>query len=204
MSGFAVVDCETTGLDPITDRIIECAIILLDKQGTEESAWSTLVNPRIGVRASFVHGLHDADVATAPLFEDVAEQVASFLDGRAFVAHNANFDAGFLEASLKRAGIDCSIPAGRRVCTMELSKIYLPEGRHSLQAAAERAGIKQQPEHRALADARIAAELLRYYMRAEARGVRYADHAISRSGELTYPASWVQALQHSNVQITTQ
>ena len=193
MSGFAVVDCETTGLNPNTDRIIECAIILLDEQGTEESTWSSLVNPRIPVRASFVHGLYDGDVATAPFFEDIAEQVVSLLDRRAFVAHIANFDAGFLEASLKRVGIDFSIPPARRVCTMELSKIYLPEGRHSLQAAAERAGIEQQPEHRALADARIAAELLRYYMRAEAQGVRYADYAISRSGQRTYPASWLSA-----------
>ncbi|MBR6458798.1 MAG: 3'-5' exonuclease [Actinomycetaceae bacterium] len=194
MTGFAVVDCETTGLDPITDRIIECAIILLDEQGVEEGAWSSLVNPRIPVRASFVHGLYDGDVAAAPFFEDIAEQVAALLDGRAFVAHNANFDAGFLETSLRRAGIDFSIPAAQRVCTMELSKIYLPEGRHSLQAAAERAGIEQHPEHRALADAHIAAELLRYYLRAEADGVRYADHAISRSGERTDPASWLSAL----------
>lgn len=195
MSGFAVVDCETTGLDPTTDRIIECAIILLDGQGVEENAWSSLVNPRISVRASFVHGLYDGDVADAPFFEDIAEQVMSLLAGRAFVAHNANFDAGFLEASLKRAGIDFSIPPARRVCTMELSKIYLPEGRHSLQAAAERAGIEQQPEHRALADARIAADLLRCYMSAEARNERYANYAISRSGQRTYPASWIASLR---------
>lgn len=196
MSGFAVVDCETTGLNPQTDRIVECAIIALDEHGVEELAWSTLVNPRIPVTASFVHGLHDSDVATAPLFEDIAERVVSLLDGRAFVAHNANFDAGFLDASFARANIGFSIPPARRVCTMELSKIYLPEGRHSLQAAAERAGIVLRQEHRALTDARIAAELLRYYMRAEARGERYANYAISRSGEHTYPASWLQSLTH--------
>ena len=194
MSGFAIVDCETTGLDPITDRIIECAIILLDNQGSQECARSSLVNPRIPVKASFIHGLQDDDVAAAPFFEDIATQVVSLLDGRAFVAHNVNFDADFLEASLRRAGLDFSIPAVRRVCTMELSKIYLSEGRHGLQAAAERAGIELQPRHRALVDAHIAAELLRYYMRAEADGVRYAEYAISRSGERTCPASWLTAL----------
>lgn len=194
MSGFAVVDCETTGLDPITDRIIEIAVITCDEQGHEESCWSSLVNPSIPVRASFIHGLTDSDVAEAPPFEDIAEHVVLLLNGRAFVAHNANFDAGFLEATLARAGIEYVISPERRVCTMELSKIYLPEGRHSLQAAAERAGLERQPEHRALADARIAADLLRHYMRAEARGERYADYAISRSGQRTYPASWLASL----------
>ena len=84
-------------------------------------------------------------------------------------------------------------PTAAAVCTMELSKIYLPAGRHSLVAAARRAGVELGHHHRALADAWTAAELLRVYLAAESSGRRFSERAVSRRGEVTEPASWVEA-----------
>lgn len=193
MAGFAVVDVETTGLSPANDRIIEIGIVTLDSRGEFEAEWSSLVNPHRPVTAQFVHGISDDDVATAPSFSSLLPEVAALLEERAVVAHNAAFDVGFLNASFSRAGFPVAIPAAAAVCTMELSKIYLPAGRHSLVAAAERAGVVLEHHHRALADAWTAAELLRVYLAAEGAGRRYSERAVSRHGEVTEPASWVEA-----------
>ena len=80
---------------------------------------------------------------------------------------------------------------------MELSKIYLPPGRHSLAASARRAGVPVPARHRALADARVAALLLRRYIAEEAAGTRFARRAVSRNGTVTLPASWVDAVRAS-------
>ncbi len=193
MAGFAVVDVETTGLNPAYDRIIEIGIVALDEQGEFLEEWTSLVNPLRPVTAQFVHGISDDDVAAAPTFAELLPEISSKLEGRAIAAHNAAFDIGFLNASFKRSSFPMELPLDAAVCTMELSKIYLPHGRHSLVSAAERAGIRLSHHHRALADAWTATELLRVYLEAETRGQRYLPQAMSRTGRVTEPASWIEA-----------
>lgn len=192
--GFAVVDCETTGLDAAKDRIIEIAVITLNCEGVEESRWSSLVNPQSTVGAQHVHGLSAADLAEAPTFAEIAPTLTRLLARRAFVSHNVVFDAQFVNAELARCASPFTVSEDVLVCTMELSKIYLPFGRHSLAAAAERAGIDARPTHRALADADVAARLLRVYLNREAQGIRYEQSAQTRSGGVVFPASWLRAL----------
>lgn len=194
MPGFAVVDCETTGLDASADRVIEVAVLHLDVSGRLERRWSTLVDPGCEVRACHVHGLSEAALAGAPSFAAIAPWLAELLAGRAFAAHNAAFDSAFLNAEFARAGLDFAISPEVLVCTMDLSRIYLPFGRHSLSAVADRAGLSIAPSHRALADAEVAAQLLRFYLEREAAGARYEQSAQTRNGGIVRPASWLRAL----------
>lgn len=150
-----------------------------DSRGEFEAEWSSLVNPHRPVTAQFVHGISDDDVATAPSFSSLLPEVAALLEERAVVAHNAAFDVGFLNASFSRAGFPVAIPAAAAVCTMELSKIYLPAGRHSLVAAAERAGVVLEHHHRALADAWTAAGVA-----ARVPGLRGCREALLRASGL--------------------
>ena len=140
--GFAVVDVETTGLNPRTDRILEIGIVTADGSGRPTGEWSSLVNPGRPVAATVVHGLTDADVADAPPIAEVLPRVTALLAWKVVVAHNAAFDVGFLNAAYRHAGVDFAIPREATACTMELSKIYLPPGRHSLAASARRAGVR--------------------------------------------------------------
>ena len=68
---FAVVDVETTGLNPMNERVIEIGVLQLNGALEVEREWSTLVNPEQHVKASRVHGLFDADVAGAPTFSQL-------------------------------------------------------------------------------------------------------------------------------------
>lgn len=191
--GFAVIDVETTGLRPTHDRILEIGVVLLDNRAIVQGEWSSLVNPGIPVEATFIHGITDDDVASAPPFSSLVSQVRNLLEGRAIVAHNAAFDTAFLNSAFAQVNYPVAIPSSATVCTMELSKIYLPQGRHGLTYAAQRAGLVTNQHHRALSDAYTAAKLLQHYFYCENASIRFADRAVSRNGHITLPCSWVNA-----------
>ncbi|MGJ9494576.1 3'-5' exonuclease [Actinotignum sp. GS-2025a] len=196
-SGYAALDLETTGLDARTDRIVEIGVVLLDEQGNPEREWDSLVNPLRPMGATEIHGVHAAEVAQAPSFSQLLPHVERLLHGRILVAHNARFDLGFLNEAFRRAGSPLRIPLSAAVCTMDLSRIYVPEGRHSLMAVARRAGIEIEEHHRAITDARMCGRLLAEYLRREARGERYATSAHSRDGREITAAAWDDARRHA-------
>ncbi len=154
------MDLETTGGHAARDRVIEAGVVLLsDGEVVEE--YSTLVNP--GVRIPYAiqqfTGINDAMVADAPPFDEVADALASRLDGCLFVAHNARFDYGFLRSEFRRLGRRFRAPV---LCTVRLSRALTPDQRgHNLDAVMERHGIACDARHRALGDARVLADFLR-------------------------------------------
>jgi DNA polymerase III epsilon subunit family exonuclease len=157
---YAVVDVETTGLDPAVDRIVEVAVVRCDAEGHAVSEWSSLVHPDRDPGPTIVHGITADDLANAPRFAEVAPSLAEQLDGAVVTAHNLAFDAAFLAAEWARVG--AGRPAAPGLCTLTLARALHPgraEG-YSLAACSAAAGIDQPEAHRALADARVTADLL--------------------------------------------
>ncbi len=175
--GFAVVDLETTGLYPRSDRVVEVAVIHLSTEGQITDEFSTLINPRRDVGPTRIHGIKAADVLHAPAFADAAATVWQLLTGRVLVAHNVPFDARFLDAEFSRCGV--RLPPPPVMCTMQLASSYLSDlpGR-SLTACCAAARITMSNWHSALDDARAAALLLACY----------------RAAHRHLPGSWAQAL----------
>ena len=165
-SGFAVVDLETTGLSPGGhDRILEIAVVMVDAKGGVVDEWSTLVNPCRDVGPSSVHGLRSRDLIDAPLFEDVAGELAGILSGRVLAAHNLPFDARFLMAEYSALGCpELPLTSNHGICTMRLARQYLPHAPRSLADCCVVAGLRNENAHAALADARAAAGLLAIYL----------------------------------------
>ncbi|MER6824450.1 3'-5' exonuclease [Streptosporangium sp. NPDC000563] len=158
--GYVVVDVETTGFSPSRgDRICEIALVSLDTRGEIVDEWHSLVDPRRGTGAVHVHGITNAMVQGAPVIEELLDEIWRRIAGRVLVAHNASFDLRFLR----------SLPGSEWVtetlCTQRLAPAFIPEGRWTLAACCERAGIPLLGAHAALADARAGAELLRHYLR---------------------------------------
>lgn len=145
------------------------------------------------VTATDIHRICDADVTSAPAFTWLIPQVVQLLDQRIIVAHNAPFDLRFLNAESARSGQPLNLERHHAVCTMDQSRIYCPEGSHSLGALASRLGIETPVLHRALPDALICAELFRHYVNAESQGELFAQHAINRHGDVVYPCEWERA-----------
>lgn len=158
MTRFAVVDCETTGLDPKMDRIIEVGIVVLDGNGAIVQRFQTLINPEVKVGAQSIHGISDEMLASAPVFADVYETIERILDGCIFVAHNSKFDYNFLSAEYARLGKTVPIAVDQTVCTMLAARSAGFRG--ALSIATEQLGISHENAHRAIFDAEAAAGIL--------------------------------------------
>ncbi|WP_053386375.1 exonuclease domain-containing protein [Leucobacter japonicus] len=158
MSGFAVIDFETTGLVPErSDRVLEVGVVLLDESGAREHSWSTVLHPQRDIGATHIHGITGADVLDAPRFAEVSDHLLSLVSGRTVVAHNASFDMRFFEHELRRAGYAiASRPAA--LCSMKWSRQLL--GASKLQHCCEALGIPLTNAHSALADAEATGALV--------------------------------------------
>ena len=160
---FAVIDVETTGLDPERERVLELAILRADEQGRPIDQWVTRFHPGGPVRATHIHGITDADVAGAPRFADLAVQIGTALQGLVLVAHNAEFDLAFLQAEFARASLP--MPQVSTYCTLQGSTVYLPHlRRRTLAECCAALGVTHQQAHSALGDAYAAAGLLERYL----------------------------------------
>lgn len=161
-AGFAVVDVETTGFSPQTNRVVEIAVVNLDVDLCPQGEFVSLVNPGRDVGPTSVHGITATDVRAAPAFADLAPDVVRRVAGRVVVAHNAPFDVRFLLAELGRIGVLAPEPVA--ICTMQLAASYFPDApSRRLVDCCGAAGIAHESVHSALADAAAVAALLRTY-----------------------------------------
>lgn len=165
MTGYAVVDVETTGLFPGGhDRIVEIAVVHVDGSGRIGESWTTLLNPGRDLGRQDIHGIRAADVVGAPTFAQAAGELVARLEGRTFVAHNAGFDARFVHAEFARAGWDVPLAPAACLCTMQWAGRLLPGAPRTLAGCCAHAGIPLVDAHSALGDATATAHLLRTYL----------------------------------------
>ena len=158
-----VLDTETTGLDPLTGhRIVEVGCIELENLVATGRSFQAYFNPEREMPhggAMDVHGLTDAFLADKPLFAERAEEMLAFIGDAQLVIHNAQFDLGFLNAELERAG---RTPlANAHIDTVSLARKKFPGQRASLDALCERFGVENshRTKHGALLDAELLAEV---------------------------------------------
>lgn len=102
-SKLAVIDFETTGLDPVKDRIIEIGIAEFDG-GCLTACSNYFVNPGILLteEVTKIHGITNDNLKEARSFSELVPLIASCLRNRIPVAYNADFDRSFLHAELDR------------------------------------------------------------------------------------------------------
>lgn len=163
LPGFVVLDIETTGLSPYSDRVVEIGLVRVGLDGLPVGSWSSLVNPQQEIGASEVHGISDLDVIDAPIFDELVDEVLARIRGVPIVAHNASFDSSFLSVELARSGWE--IPELRTICTMIESSHFLPGlSRKRLADCIDAIGFDGEVTHRALGDATLASALLFFYL----------------------------------------
>lgn len=158
-----IFDTETTGLDNALDRIIEIGGVELDNHFPTGRSFHVYINPcdrKVHPEALAIHGISDEFLADKPLFAEIVEEMNAFFDGAHLVAHNANFDIGFLNAELARLGLP-SIEMARVIDSLALARRRHPMGPNSLDALCKRYGIDNahRTKHGALLDAELLAEV---------------------------------------------
>lgn len=157
---FTVVDLETTGLKPGAAGITEIAAIRVENSRFI-SEFHSLINPerRIPFAITQLTGITEEMVRNQPAIEAIFPQFLNFLGSAVLVAHNADFDLGFLNLEAHR--FQASSLLNPSLCTLRLARRLLPMLRsRSLDALAAYFGVANQTHHRALEDARVAAEIL--------------------------------------------
>ncbi|MGD9928483.1 MAG: exonuclease domain-containing protein [Mangrovibacterium sp.] len=102
------LDLETTGINVVTDRIVEIALLKINLDGSEESR-DLRINPEMPIPefASKIHGIYDEDVKDAPTFKEVAKSLAKFMEGCDLAGFNSNrFDIPLLAEEFLRVDVD--------------------------------------------------------------------------------------------------
>lgn len=151
---FSFVDIETTGSRVQYDRVIEIGILRVE-EGRLVKTYNKLINPEMYLSPYIeqMTGISARELESAPVFDEVKEEIMEILDDTVFVAHNVRFDYGFLKNELRRYGLDLSL---KQLCTVKLSRTLYPHYRkHNLDALIERFNFNCPHRHRAFDDARI-------------------------------------------------
>lgn len=148
---YCVLDLETTGFSPVTEKITEIGIMKI-KKGTVIDKFSCFVNPEksIPLRVVEITNITDDMVKDAETIDKVFPKMLEFISESVLVAHNAEFDIGFLKHNAKFLGYDFDFTY---VDTLSLAQELFPEFKtYKLGRIAKKLGVKVEVAHRALDD----------------------------------------------------
>ena len=181
---YSIIDVETTGGDPKSERITEIAIILHDGEKVLDE-FSSLINPEIAIPdfITRITGIDNSLVRDAPKFYEVARQVVEITEGAIFVAHNSRFDYSFVQKEFRRLGYTFS---RKQLCTVKLSRKLMPGlPSYSLGNLCRHLSITNDQAHRAMSDTKATVELF--------------EHLLSISQNPDHPHTLTQELQASRL-----
>jgi len=158
---LAVLDVETTGLDPDEDRIIEIGIVRFDG-GDVEEVYGQLVDPdrQLPDRVTDITGITEEDLAGEPTFDAVAADVVERLTDVGIVAYNLEFDQSFVAAELERAGYRWPADAPTFDPLVFAREFFKDEPSKDLGTVADKLDIPLEEAHRATHDAEVAGHVL--------------------------------------------
>lgn len=156
---MVVVDIETTGLNANTDKIIEVGAVKIHG-GQCISTFSSFINPHGAIPPEIVNltGITDDMVCSAPDEDEVLRQFKDFVGDAVLVAHNAQFDLGFIRQHGQKYGLTFDNPV---LDTLTLARQLFKGLKHyRLDTLASHLHISMDNHHRAVDDARTAASIL--------------------------------------------
>lgn len=156
-SPFVVFDIESTGLDKNKCKIIEIGAVKV-VNGKVIDRWSTFVNPGVKIPKNITDltSITDSMVKDAESFEEQIDGFLEFCRGCVMVAHNANFDMGFMKTEAKNCGRNFDLPY---LDTMVLARcMYKELPNHRLDTLCKHLGVINAHHHRAVDDAEATAQ----------------------------------------------
>jgi DNA polymerase III epsilon subunit family exonuclease len=158
---LAVIDVETTGLEPEDDRIIEIGIVTFDN-GDVQEVYGQLVDPEqpLPDDVTDLTGISESDLEGKPTFDEVADDVHDRLTDVGICAYNLDFDKGFVEAELERAGYSWPDDSPTFDPLVFARQFFKDQPRKNLGTIADLLDIPLEEAHRATHDAKVAGHIL--------------------------------------------
>lgn len=176
------LDLETTGINIVTDRIVEIALVKINLDGSEDEKLMR-INPEMHIpdEVSQIHGIYDEDIKDEPTFKEVAKTLAKFLEGCDLGGFNSNrFDIPLLAEEFLRADIDIDLKKRKFI---DVQAIFHKMEKRTLAAAYKfYCNTELVDAHSAMTDTRATYEVLKAQLD-RYKGVEFED----KNGKKTTP-----------------
>ncbi len=155
---YCVLDIETNGSKPGTSQVIEIGALMI-QNGTVIDKYETFVEcAYLPEYITKITGIEPTDLIDAPTRREALIGLRHFMGDAIFVAHNANFDYGFLNASFDRFGLGGI--GNPKLCTIDLARRTFESERYGLAYLIDFLEIETATHHRAFSDAVCAAKVM--------------------------------------------
>ncbi len=174
---FTIIDLETSGFNPPGSKILEIAVLKIDKDGNEIDRFETLIDPEDGnVGRTDIHGIDLKMLRGAPTFEKVSGRILKIIQDSIVVAHNARFEENFLAFQLNEAGHDLDLIPALDTLWLARNTIELPN--YKLDTVVTGFNSRIIDAHTALGDVIAVSKIL--------------PEMLNRIGQLFFPVSHPQ------------
>jgi DNA polymerase-3 subunit epsilon len=160
---FICFDLETTGLDPVNDRIIEIAIVKFTFDGTIDS-YETLIDPEkiISPDSIAIHNITQDMVIDKPKIQDLLPAILKKLQGHVIVGHSIKLDLDFIIQACKRYDLPNMLTSCRYIDTLRLARLYGQSPTNSLEKLRVHFNISEEGAHRAMNDVVVNIDVFKY------------------------------------------
>lgn len=160
---FICLDCETTGLEPKEDRLIEIAVVKFTFEQTLDT-YETLIDPEreIPQVTIDIHHITDDMVKGKPKVKDILPYVLKMVGKHTIVGHGIGMDIAFIMEEAKRNQIPCSIDKNPVLDTLRMARLYGESPVNSLESLRMHFNIPEEGAHRAMSDVIVNIEVFKY------------------------------------------
>ena len=155
---YCVIDIETNGSKPETAQVIEVGAVMLLNGEIIDRFESFVECTFLPEYISKITGITHEDLIGASTQLSVLQELRIFMEDAIFVAHNVNFDYGFLNYSFDRFGLGTI--GNQKLCSIDLSRRTIKSERYGLAYLSESLELGDHMHHRAYSDALATAKLL--------------------------------------------
>lgn len=159
---FVCIDCETTGLDPQQDRVIEVAVMCFDIQQVY-AQMESLIDPECEIPETSIaiHHITPDMIKDKPTIAQALPEVLKLIGNHIIVGHGVGFDIEILAMSAERAGIACTLRHNLSLDTLRLARLYGESPINSLEHLRKHFNIPVEGAHRAMSDVIVNTEVFK-------------------------------------------
>ena len=160
---FVCLDCETTGLEPKNDRVIEVAAATFTFTDTVD-LFETLVDPECPISESSIaiHHITPDMLEGKPKISEILPLLFTFINGHIIVGHGIQLDLSFLIEEAKRNQIPCNLDRALFIDTLRLARLYGESPTNSLERLRQHFNIESEGAHRAMSDVTVNISVFKY------------------------------------------
>ena len=160
---FICLDCESTGLEPETDRIVEIAVAKFTFDKILDQ-YESLIDPECPIPkiSQEIHKISAEMIAGKPKIKEVLPRILQMIEGQVIVGHGINFDLSLIAAEAKRANIPTKILQQTHIDTLRLARIYGESPINSLDRLRQHFNIEYEGAHRAMSDVIVNIEVFKF------------------------------------------